>query len=393
MAVSNRARARGAWVLVVVPVLVGALIAPALAQDAPRTAVESAQAAFAAAGADVVQLTTLVSTLHDERGALEAERSSLSAEQQHLAESGQSAEALARRYLVQAYITGNSVQLDETPLNPSSSGDSLYRAYLIQDHSGRTRAVAHELVESRRHTDGHVLELIQAFDRNTRETEQAEHDLNLAQQRWQIADLQLRAADHDAELATLVGMDTSAPGFVASGSDGGPTPEQSGNAAGIGWARLRQCESGGNYGAVSPSGQYRGAYQFDVTTWRGMGGAGDPATAPPAEQDYRAQLLYNQRGAQPWPVCGQHLLADAALHPVPALPPPPGLPTRPATAVPPVPNPVPVPVTTPTPPSTSPTTSTPPTTPPPTTAPTTTTTTAPPPTSTSTSTTTTTAPH
>jgi hypothetical protein len=390
MVVSNRARARGAWLLIAVPVLACLLTSQALAQDAPRNAVESAQAAFAAAGADVVQLTTLVSTLHDERIALEVERASLSAEQQHLAEQGQSAEALARHYLVQAYITGNSIQLDETPLNPSSSGDSLYRAYLVQDHSGRTRAVAHDLVESRRHTDGHVLELIQAFDRNTRETEQAEHDLNLAQQRWQIAELQLRAADHDAELATLVGLDTSAPGFVASGSDGGPTPEQSGNAAGIGWARLRQCEAGGNYGAVSPSGQYRGAYQFDITTWRGMGGAGDPATAPPAEQDYRAQLLYNQRGAQPWPVCGQHLRADPALHPVPAVPPPPGLPARPATAVPPVPTPVAVPV--PPPPTTVPTTSAPPATPPPTAAPTTTTTTAPPPTSTSTSTTTTTAP-
>src|SRR6478672_2649938 len=111
MVVSNRARANGAGVLVVVAALVGLLVAPAVAQDAPRTPVESAQAAFATAGADVVELTTLVTTLHDERAALEAERSSLSAAQQQLARDEQSAEALARRYMVQAYITGNSIQL------------------------------------------------------------------------------------------------------------------------------------------------------------------------------------------------------------------------------------------------------------------------------------------
>jgi len=321
----------------------------ASAQEAPAvSAVTAAQAAYAEAGADVIKATTLVQSLHDERDALDAERASLSDEQRALAEHQQGAEALARRYMVQAYITGNNVELDQTPLNPDSSGDALYRTYLVQDHSGRTREIAHELVESRRHTDAHVAQLVEALDRNERETTQAEHDLNLAQQRWQIADLHLRAADHDAELALLVGIDTSSPGFVGAGSDGGPTPEESGNAAGIGWARLRQCESGGNYAAVSPSGQYRGAYQFDVTTWHGMGGAGDPATAPPAEQDYRAQLLYNQRGAQPWPVCGQHLLADSAVKAVTAVPPPPGLKPRPASAVPPLPtnDPVPVPVTT-----------------------------------------------
>ena len=68
--------------------------------------------------------------------------------------------------------------------------------------------------------------------------------------------------------------------------------------------RIRACESGSNYRAVSRSGQYRGAYQFDVGTWLTVGGRGDPAAATPLEQDYRAALLYKRRGAQPWPVCG-----------------------------------------------------------------------------------------
>lgn len=69
-------------------------------------------------------------------------------------------------------------------------------------------------------------------------------------------------------------------------------------------AAVRRCESGGNYGAVSANGQYRGAYQFDAGTWASVGGQGDPAAASPAEQDARAQQLQAQRGSSPWPVCG-----------------------------------------------------------------------------------------
>ena len=67
---------------------------------------------------------------------------------------------------------------------------------------------------------------------------------------------------------------------------------------------IRACESGGDYGAVSSSGTYRGAYQFDQATWEGVGGSGDPAAASPGEQDMRAQMLYEQSGSNPWPVCG-----------------------------------------------------------------------------------------
>ncbi len=64
------------------------------------------------------------------------------------------------------------------------------------------------------------------------------------------------------------------------------------------------CESGGDPTAVSSDGTYRGKYQFDYGTWESMGGSGDPAAAPEAEQDYRAALLYAASGSSPWPVCG-----------------------------------------------------------------------------------------
>jgi Transglycosylase-like domain len=69
-------------------------------------------------------------------------------------------------------------------------------------------------------------------------------------------------------------------------------------------AAIAACESGGNPGAVGGGGAYRGKYQFDQQTWSSVGGSGDPASAPEAEQDKRAAMLYAQRGSSAWPVCG-----------------------------------------------------------------------------------------
>jgi soluble lytic murein transglycosylase-like protein len=67
---------------------------------------------------------------------------------------------------------------------------------------------------------------------------------------------------------------------------------------------IASCESGGDPTAVSSDGAYRGKYQFDYGTWESVGGSGDPAAAPEAEQNYRAALLYSRSGSSPWPVCG-----------------------------------------------------------------------------------------
>jgi len=86
----------------------------------------------------------------------------------------------------------------------------------------------------------------------------------------------------------------------------GPAPEK--------WAALRECESGGDYAITNPSGKYRGAYQFDRSTWNSVAGRHDPslvgvdpAAASPADQDAMAMALYGERGAGPWPHCGRHL--------------------------------------------------------------------------------------
>jgi hypothetical protein len=92
------------------------------------------------------------------------------------------------------------------------------------------------------------------------------------------------------------------------------TSSGSGATAGGGWAALRQCESGGNYSAVSSSGAYRGAYQFSRSTWNSVASRHhphlvgvDPAAAAPADQDAMAMSLFRMSGSSPWPHCGRHL--------------------------------------------------------------------------------------
>lgn len=110
-----------------------------------------------------------------------------------------------------------------------------------------------------------------------------------------------RSALEAAEMST-----DALPSLPASLLPDGPSPAQ--------WAALRDCESGGDYTITNPSGKYRGAYQFNQSTWNSVAERHapdlvgvDPATAAPADQDAMAMALYSERGAQPWPSCGRHL--------------------------------------------------------------------------------------
>jgi uncharacterized protein YabE (DUF348 family) len=98
------------------------------------------------------------------------------------------------------------------------------------------------------------------------------------------------------------------PKIVAVGTKKKPVSTKSYNvsADGLNWAALARCESGGNPRAVNPAGYY-GLYQFSLSTWRGVGGSGNPADASSSEQTYRAQLLYKRSGAGQWPHCGKYL--------------------------------------------------------------------------------------
>jgi hypothetical protein len=87
-------------------------------------------------------------------------------------------------------------------------------------------------------------------------------------------------------------------------------------------ARIARCESGGNPSAVGPGG-HRGKYQFDPDTWKALGGTGDPASAPEAEQDRLAAKLYAQSGSSPWASCAGSDVQLTELARTNGLPPPP----------------------------------------------------------------------
>lgn len=79
-----------------------------------------------------------------------------------------------------------------------------------------------------------------------------------------------------------------------------PTTDTTGAAAD---SAVVQCESGGDYSAVDPSGTYYGGYQFDQQTWDAYAPEGytgtNPAEAPPAVQDAAAASV----DYDAWPNC------------------------------------------------------------------------------------------
>lgn len=109
--------------------------------------------------------------------------------------------------------------------------------------------------------------------------------------------------------ATLGAGSTSVSHFASSSAGGSRAWAHS--RAGF---RVSNCESGDrhardvntryNGNAHMRDGMYRGKWQFLASTWRSVGGAGDPADASETEQDYRAWLLYKRDGWSPWTCAG-----------------------------------------------------------------------------------------
>jgi hypothetical protein len=104
---------------------------------------------------------------------------------------------------------------------------------------------------------------------------------------------------------TLAALGLSTEKAATTESDGAKTTESGSSSPSAELERIAQCESGGDPTAVSPDGQYRGKYQFARETWESLGGTGDPAEAPEAEQDRRAATLMERQGPSAWPVCSK----------------------------------------------------------------------------------------
>ena len=66
--------------------------------------------------------------------------------------------------------------------------------------------------------------------------------------------------------------------------------------------RMARCESTSRWHLNTGNGFY-GGLQFDLSTWKSVGGRGYPHWNTVLEQKYRAVKLIKRRGYGPWPRC------------------------------------------------------------------------------------------
>lgn len=236
-----------------------------------------------------VELVGELTSAEGEVAELLEEREQLDADQRRLtAEIEASTESL-KLIGVRAFMNGGPVGDLELLADISDASELSWRNHLVRNHASSFTVAVERLRLLRSLADDEVLE---GIDR-AGELRGLIDTINLS-----LAGLGPVEAEALSLLPLADAWDRAAAA-IAKGPHGIAPAEK--------WEALRFCESTHNYEAVSPSGIYRGAYQFDIPTWYTVGGTGDPIQAPPEEQDARARELFARRGDQPWPVCGRHL--------------------------------------------------------------------------------------
>lgn len=298
----------GAAVLAATPPAITAPPLPDGSMFDPRgiPSVPDAQAALDAAREQRDDALARVDESAAEASRVHDQISQLGASDRDLTERIKATRAHLRVLAVETYIAGGPISTLDYLLDANDAGDLTWRRYMLHSSFENTIGAARDYDASKADVSGELVALAAEADRLDDEVDTARADVSLAEAAVADAELTALAARHeeDHRAGRIV---------VRSGDDGGPLPGESQNAAGPAWDKLRFCESGSNYAIADASGMFRGAYQFAISTWYGMGGVGDPADAPPSEQDYRAQILYDALGAKPWPVCGRFLIEDPPL--------------------------------------------------------------------------------
>jgi hypothetical protein len=298
--------------LVAVAAVLGGTGALARAQSSDTLAVDvsvdEATDQLAAAEANVDELRGQLAVMRLERAEFSRRLEQRDARHQQAADELRHARTMARDLAIAAYMGAGSAPTSDTlVLAGADPMDYVFQSTLVTDSTNarfqaadyyrQLRDQASDAVEA---TVEHLDELDDAIVLTELALGEAEDAQRTAAVVLAEAEEAAAAARQAAEVVPPGSGEPPPDGYVPLGQwPGGPSYEQ--------WAALRNCESGGNYRAVSPSGLYRGAYQFDLGTWATVGGSGDPINASPAEQDHRAQVLWSQRGSAPWPVCGQYL--------------------------------------------------------------------------------------
>jgi septal ring factor EnvC (AmiA/AmiB activator) len=275
-----------ALVLVALSALVPMAVAAAeetMVHPGPPT-VDGAQAALAEARTAHTTAETRRTEMEAELVATRQQIASLDDEQARLADELERAQRRVRIVTVRAYTGGGGARELAYLMDAEGAGDHLLRQELLVGGAVDIHDAIDHLDELRDRASEDVLELADRADSLVSGIAQAERDAARAAVQVERAQVALSAA-LAAERQNASGR--ADPGEAA-------------------WTRLRFCESGGVYTTNTGNGFY-GAYQFDLQTWRSMGGSGLPSSAPYWEQDLRAKALFQARGAQPWPLCGRFL--------------------------------------------------------------------------------------
>lgn len=298
---------------------------------AAEAALEEATKHREATEARLAALEAEAATLNDELGRLDSGAAKIT---QELAQARQE----VREYAIAAYIDGGRAALLAAAVQVSEGNDMAWSAQImgsqtaeagnavdrfealkaanepdrvaaaasLDELNSRLADVSNDLIQASAHERDAETALALARDYEARQAASAAAAEKSSSAQTQRAVRQ----DDDQDSGTTPKRQASAPSAPAPSAPAPSAPASAPSATGSPssaeqqmLAKIRHCESRGNYSIVSSSGKYRGAYQFDTRTWQGVGGSGDPAAASPAEQDYRALLLYRQRGRRPWPNC------------------------------------------------------------------------------------------
>ncbi len=193
----------------------------------------------------------------------------------------------AEQLVVQEYVSGGDIEDLVFILGVTEATDALWRKALLSEVSelvDQALDAVDDVPGERERTEARIGRLNDAIPYLYSRLFDAEQSVEAAE--WVV---------YIAEINDMADRELVQNGFIE------PTEQQ--------WYNLRFCESTNNYTAESANGLFYGAYQFEPRTWRTVGGTGNPAHAPPEEQDARARLLYSRRGDQPWPrdYCGRWL--------------------------------------------------------------------------------------
>ena len=237
---------------------------------------------------EVARLETTIVEALEEIDGLTVERDFIAMNDAARADVLAEAQGRARRMAINAYIGIGPPLSSIVLLDVETANDLSYRHSLLRQQAEILNEAIQTYSVLLGKADQNIIELSDYIDDVSKRIESANRNLRRETKKIPEAEWFVSIA----EIHDLADREFAALGRVE------PSAEQ--------WKDLRFCESTETYN-IDTGNTFFGAYQFTGETWETVHGTGNPADAPAEEQDARARLLFAQRGAQPWPICGRLL--------------------------------------------------------------------------------------